>query len=144
LELIKYVSLAGDDSTSLSQNQLQQRQQLQLFKDPRFYSGWLSESKWNHCLTIYPPEDVDTKDNVYFEKFLTSETMFHDCVTISVNFLVRYPYFRRREQVIQLLKTAYHCSDDRAIDMKVKQGLPLSIFKDFIVKNGKSYSIEPL
>ena len=28
--------------------------------------------------------------------------------------------------------------------MKVRQGLPISIFKDFLVKNGNSYSIVPI
>lgn len=71
---------------------------------------------------------VDDPHVIFFEKFLTSETMFHDCIVHSVNFAIRACYFRRREQVIAFLRDRLHIGTNRAIQMKVSQGLPTSIF----------------
>ncbi len=90
------------------------------------------------------PKTVDNAHTIYFEKFLTSETMFHDCFVHSVNFGVRACYFRRREQVIAFLRDRLHIGTTRAIEMKVKQGLPTSIFQDFFVKESRSYSIKQI
>ena len=128
LELAKYVALAGDDTTKLTEAQIKEKMQLQFFKDPRYYTGYLSGLYSLQNLSKYPPEDVDNVRNIYYEYLLTSETMFNDCIVHAVNYALRFCYFRRREQVINFLKKRQHCSSDRAIEMKVKQGLPVSIF----------------
>ena len=127
LELASFCSLAGDDPTMLSDAQIEQKMQQQFFKDSRYYTGYLSSLKLNQKLEV-KKDEVDMKCLFYWELFKTSETMFHDCIVISVNFALRCCYFRRREQVIAFLRDRLHLNNNRAIDMKVKQGLPVSIF----------------
>ena len=70
--------------------------------------------------------------------------MFHDCIVYAVNFALRFCYFRRREQVMSFLKARRRVNDIRAIEMKVKQGLPVSIFQNFLVKKDVCYSVKQI
>jgi hypothetical protein len=48
----------------------------------------------------------------------------------------------KREQVHRLYKEKFRLGEQRAIDNKKQQGYPLSIFNDFVVKDGCSYSFK--
>jgi hypothetical protein len=70
--------------------------------------------------------------------------MFNDCIIFAVNYVVRFCYFRRREQVMGFLRDRQHLSDARAVEMKVKQGLPVSIFQNFLLKGNVCYSVKQI
>jgi hypothetical protein len=55
----------------------------------------------------------------------------NDCLVFAVDYVVRYSFFMKREQVKRLYKEKFYLSEQKAIDNKKKQGYPLAIFNDF-------------
>ena len=80
------------------------------------------------------------KDEWYYQIGKTDQRGL-DCLVNSVNYIIRHPLFTRREQVIRLMAKNQYCTLYNAIDMKKKSGLKFSHFRDFMVCDGYSYSL---
>jgi hypothetical protein len=68
----------------------------------------------------------------------------HDCCGHSVNYLVRDALFVRREQLQRLATLRSKKPFDAVVSHKIAGGYHLSMFRDFFVKGGSSYSINHL
>jgi hypothetical protein len=67
--------------------------------------------------------------------------MLNDCLTFSVNQLLRHRFFVQREQVQRLWKESIHWKQDRVDARKVEFGVSISAFRDFFVKEHLAFSI---
>jgi hypothetical protein len=65
----------------------------------------------------------------------------HDCLGHGVNFVVRGPLFVMREQLQKLADLRSKKGFKEVAEHKISGGYHLSIFRDFFVKDGLSYSI---
>jgi hypothetical protein len=67
--------------------------------------------------------------------------MLNDCLTFSINQLLRHHFFVKREQVQRLWKESIHWKQDRVDEKKVEFGVSVLAFRDFFVKEHYAYSI---
>ena len=63
----------------------------------------------------------------------------NDCIVHALNYLYRHPVFVKREQVYRLALARSKKAKDYVIEQKIKQGYPLVMFNNFVVKGHKSY-----
>ena len=90
----------------------------------------------------YKPEDLmDPTKFIAAQQVLYSETMLNDCLTLSVNQLLRHRFFVKREQVQMLWKESLHWDNKRVDSKKVDYGVSITAFRDFFVKDSHAFSI---
>ena len=75
----------------------------------------------------------------WFEQALNVSFRINDCIVHALNYLYRHPVFVKREQVYQLALARSKKAKDYVIEQKIKQGYPLVMFDNFVVKGHKSY-----
>ena len=90
--------------------------------------------------TKFTPHEILLKNAVWFEPALDASMVDNDCLTHSINYLFRHPIFVMREQVHRLAKKRDKKSSSVVEKRKRSGGYSLSIFADFVVKEGCTYN----
>ena len=67
--------------------------------------------------------------------------MLNDCLSLSVNQLLRQRFFVQREQIQRLWKQSLCASDSYVNVKKIDYGVSITAFKNLFVNDSKAYSI---
>ena len=118
-----------------------EKEQLQLQGDKVFtqgflYSGWRSQK--------FAPEECFNQVTFFHEQESDQGKLLNDCLTHAVNFALRFPYFVRREQVQRLVQLRLKYSVETSSNLKKCGGVPITVFNDFLLKDGHAYSVSLL
>ena len=138
-DLKKYATMAGDDPLRRTRSQNQRKEQIKLDEPASFTTGYLYS---DYQVVEYRPEKLMKKNQcIAAQQVSFDETMLNDCTSLSVNQLLRFPFFTMREQVQRLWKESLCTSDSYVNSRKLEKGVSIISFKDFFVKKHFSYSI---
>lgn len=137
--LDKFATMAGDDPSRRNRSQNQRKEQIKLDEPASFTTGFLYSE---YQVIEYCPDKLMLPNMcIPVQQVTYDETMLNDCLTLSVNQLLRHQFFVSREQVQRLWRQSQCWGQDRADIRKVEYGVSINAFKDFFVKDNLSYSI---
>lgn len=79
---------------------------------------------------------------MWHEKALEDSLLTNDCIGHAVNYGVRGPLFTNREQLQRLASIRGKKKKSHIDENKLKGGLSVHIFKDFLIQGNTSYSLK--
>ena len=135
--------LVGDAGHSSSRAKVKEliKEYNELPEDERYLKGFIYSM---HQKIRYDAAKLLRPNRIFFEAPFLHSMIAHDCCGHSVNYLVRDALFVRREQLQRLATLRSKKSFEVVASHKIAGGYHLSIFRDFFVKGGRSYSINHL
>lgn len=98
--LDKFASMAGDDPSRRNRSQNQRKEQIKLDEPASFTTGFLYSEY--QVIEYCPDKLMQPNMCVPAQQVTYTETMLNDCLTLSVNQLLRHRFFTMREQVQRL------------------------------------------
>ena len=93
-------------------------------------------------LEYKPHKLMDPTNRIGAEAFTNTETMLNDCLVKSVNQMIWWKFFTCKRQTSRLMRVRLGLSEDRANFTKIEFGLSITAFRDFFVKDHKTYSLK--
>ena len=138
---IRYNTLVGDGAHTRNQKQQLLKERMQLDAEGRFLEGPLYYSSEGRECT-YVAQDFLKLDSVWHEKALEDSLLTNDCIGHAVNYGVRGPLFINREQLQRLASIRGKLKKSKSSANKLRGGLSVSIFKDFLIHGNTSYSLQ--
>lgn len=137
--LSMYARMAGYDEKGRTRSATLKRDALKEEDPESFTKGFLYS---DYHIIEYKPEDLmDPTKFIAAQQVLYSETMLNDCLTLSVNQLLRHRFFVQREQVQKLWKESEHYGNAIVDAKKIDYGVSITAFRDFFVKDNHAFSI---
>ena len=79
------------------------------------------------------------RQSFFFEPALSLPYLSQDCMTIAVDYALRYPVFTNRRQVHRLAKRVLKKAEDDLISTKVNKGYNLAMFSKVVATETKLF-----
>jgi hypothetical protein len=103
-----------------------------VFTQGFLYRGYREQS--------FNPDRCYDLNEYFFEQPTPMGKLLNDCLVHSINYALRFPYFVDREQVGRLVMLKQNMTQEKMAADKKRGGVTMSAFKDFFLKDGKSFS----
>ena len=107
----------------------------------KYIKGWIySDEGYQRIVDDFEAEmDSRAANGIYFSEVSNKDTLAYDCLPKTINQAMGTLIFSSREQVLRLIKDHYSISSSKAAILKARGGVPIEIFKDFVIRGEVTY-----